>query len=203
MKDIIMESVDKLIEKHIQNEPRGTVFFPEDFKDYGSSGAVRIALHRLVTSGKIRRVAQGIYVRPVVSEYVGEVLPTAETVAGAIAKRDKARIIPTGSYALNILGLSTQIPLKAVYLTDGSPRLIKVGKRTILLKKTSPKNLSMEGELSGLVIQALKEIGDGKVRDEEEKKIIQILQKEDKNKLYHDIKLAPVWIANIMKKALQ
>lgn len=198
-----MESVDKLIEKHINKESRGTLFFPEDFMDYGSSGAIRVSLHRLVESGQIRRVAQGIYVRPVISQYVGEVLPSAEAVAIAIAKRDKARIIPTGVYALNTLGLSTQVPLKAVYLTDGSPRLIKIGNRTILFKKTSPKNLSTEGKISGLVIQALKEIGDGKVRDEEERKIIQLLQKEDKKKLQHDIKLAPVWVGNIMKKALQ
>jgi hypothetical protein len=197
-----MESVDKLIEKNINNMPKGTLFFPEDFSDYGSSGAVRLCLHRLTEKGQIRRVAKGIYVIPEISELVGEVIPTAEEVAYAIAKRDKARIIPTGIYALNALGLSTQIPMKAVYLTDGSPRLIKIGKRTILFKKASPKNLAVQGKISSLVIQALKQIGDGFVREDEEKRIIEILKKEEKEKLKYDIKLAPVWIAKHMKKAL-
>lgn len=199
---LLMESVDKQIEKHINKIPRGTLFFPEDFADYGSSGAVRLSLHRLVEKGSIKRVAQGIYVLPKISSLIGEVLPTAEEVAIAIAKRDKARIIPTGSYALNALGLSTQVPMNAVYLTDGSSRLIKVGRRTILFKKTSPKNLSTQGKYSGLVIQALKEIGNGYVREDEEQKVIDLLKSEEQDILRHDIKLAPAWISTIMKKAL-
>lgn len=197
-----MESVDKNITNYIDKTPRGKIFFPEDFKEYGSSGTIRLTLHRLVEKGEIKRIAQGVYVKPKISKLLGELTPTAEDVAIAIAKRDKARIIPTGVYAQNRLGLSTQVPTKAVYLTDGSPRLIKVGKRTILFKKTSPKNLSTKGEISSLVIQALKDIGNGLVTEDEEKKVINILKKEDVNNLKYDIKLAPVWIAEIMKKAL-
>ena len=197
-----MQSVDKIIEYHINNIHKGSMFFPEDFSEYGSSGAVRLALHRLTEKGKIRRVAQGIYIVPEISDFIGEIMPTAEEVAHAIAKRDKARIIPTGVYALNALGLSTQVPMKAVYLTDGSPRTIKVGKRTILFKRTNPKNLSTKGEISSLVIQALKNIRNGRIYEEEENKIIAILKKENETNLKHDIKLAPVWIAEIMKKAI-
>ena len=178
------------------------MYFPEDFSEYGSAGAIRIALHRLVTNNEIRRVAQGIYVRPKISQLVGEVMPTAEEVAKEIAKRDRARIIPTGSYALNALGLSTQVPLKLVFLTDGAPRTVKVGKRTISFKKTTPRNLSVKGKISALVIQALKAIGNRKVSKEEEKLIIRQLHSEDEKLLKHDIKLAPEWIANIMRKAL-
>jgi len=87
-------------------------------------------------------------------------------------------------------------------LTDGSPRVIKVGKRTIKFKKTTPKNLLAKGKISRLVIQALKEIGNGKVTEEEEQKIVALLRKEDEKDLKHDIALAPVWIQKIMKKAL-
>lgn len=197
-----MESIDKNITNHIDKTQRGKIFFPEDFSEYGSSGAIRLTLHRLVERGEIKRIAQGVYVKPKISKLLGELTPTAEDIAIAIAKRDKARIIPTGVYAQNRLGLSTQVPTKAVYLTDGSPRLIKVGRRTILFKKTSPKNLSTKGEISSLVIQALKDIGNGLVTEDEEKKVINILKKEDVNNLKNDIKLAPVWIAEIMKKAL-
>jgi hypothetical protein len=147
-------------------------------------------------------VAQGIYVLPKESSFLGKLIPSAEEVAEAIAKRDRIRTLPTGSYALNALGLSTQVPMNIVLLTDGSPREIKVGKRTIKFKKTTPKNLMTKGKISRLAIQALKEIGNGKVTDAEEKKIVNLLQKEDKTDLKHDIALAPVWIQKIIKKAL-
>src|SRR5690348_16562513 len=105
------ESTIKLIEQHVQNQPEGTIFFPDDFAAFGSSENVRKALERLQTSGKLTRVSQGIYVRPRHNPYIGEVLPTAEEVAAAIAKRDRARIVPTGTTALHALGLSTQVPM--------------------------------------------------------------------------------------------
>jgi len=192
---------NKIITK-IKKAGRGSLFFIDDFIGYGSSKAVSKALERLVAKGEISRVARGIYTRPKISSLVGEVMPDTEAVAKAIAKRDKARIIPTGSYALNVLGLSTQVPLKAVYLTDGAARKVTIGNRTILFKKTAPKNLATIGKISGLVIQALKEIGNGKVKEWEENKIIAALKKEEKHRLQHDIRLAPEWIRKIMKKAL-
>ena len=178
------------------------LLFPEDFDAIGTSEAVRLALHRLERKKEIRRVAQGIYVRPKISKLIGEMLPSIEEVASAIAKRDHIRIVPTGTYALNALGLSTQVPMKIVLLTDGSPREIKVGKRTIKLKKTTPKNLLAKGEISRLVIQALKEIGIDKMTHEERKKIIGLLKEENPQHLSHDISLAPVWIQKIMRRAL-
>lgn len=197
-----MESIGKKIERTIRRKPRGTLFFPDDFSKYGSSDAVRKALERLTDSEQIVRVAQGIYVRPEKSKYIGAVMPFAEAIADAIAKRDKIRTIPTGVYALNALGLSTQIPMKIVLLTDGSPREIKIGRRTIKFKKTTPANLLAKGKISRLVIQALKEMGNGKVSVEDEHKILDLLRKEDRKDLEHDIFLAPVWIKKIMKKAL-
>ena len=129
-------------------------------------------------------------------------MPTAEEVAEGIAKRDKIRIVPTGVYALHALGLSTQIPLKLVFLTDGAARTINVGKRTIKLKRTTPKNLMAKGKISSLVIQALREIGKDMVRPVELKQIVKLLKKEDLQLLKHDIKLAPEWIKQIMKKAI-
>lgn len=197
-----MESVEFKVERYIETLSRGTLLFPEDFSEFGSSEAIRKALQRLEEKGVIRRVAQGIYVRPIISTYIGEVLPSAEEVAVAITKRDRVRTLPTGSYALNALGLSTQVPMNIVLLTDGSPRKIKVGKRTIKFKKTTPKNLLAKGVISRLVIQALKEIGRNRLTADEEEKIIELLKKENPQDLLHDIPLAPVWIQVIMKKAL-
>lgn len=197
-----MQSIERKIEKAIKSKPKGSIIIPSDFHNYGSSTAIRKAFERLVDKKLIIRVAQGIYVRPKINELIGPILPTAEEIAAGIAKRDKIRTVPTGNYALNALGLSTQIPMNIVLLTDGSPREIKVGKRTIKFKKTTPKNLLAKGKISSLVIQALKEIGNGKLSKLEEQKIIQLLQKEDPKALAHDIELAPVWIQKIMKEAL-
>jgi len=198
-----MQSVEKQIKERISRKNKGTLLFPDDLHDLGSSEAVRLALHRLEREGFIRRISQGIYVQPKISEYIGEILPSAEEVAQGIAKRDKIRLVPTGAYALNALGLSTQVPMKLVFLTDGAPRLIKLGKRSIKLKKTTPKNLSAKGQISGLVIQALREIGKDKLTSSEEEKITELLRKENIKDLKHDIQLAPVWIRIIMQKALR
>lgn len=198
-----MQSVEKQIEKSIKSKPKGSLVLPDDYLSCGSSEAIRKALERLVKKQFIARVAQGIYVRPKISKLIGPILPTAEEVAEVIAKRDRIRTLPTGSYALNALGLSTQVPMNIVLLTDGSPREIKVGKRKIKFKKTTPKNLMAKGRISRLVIQALKEIGNGKVSEEEEKKIIDLLRKEDIKVLKHDTALTPVWMQKIMKKAFR
>ena len=197
-----MTSVEDKILQHIEAFPKGELFLPSDFSELGSSEAVRLSLFRLEKEGVITRVARGIYVRPRESRLIGKLTPTAEEVAEAIAKRDKIRTTPTGSYALNALGLSTQVPMNIVLLTDGSPREIKVGKRKIKFKKTTPKNLMAKGKISRLVIQALKEIGNGKVTAVEEQKIMDVLKKENEKDLKHDIVLAPVWIQKIMRKAL-
>lgn len=104
--------------------------------------------------------------------------------------------------ALNALGLSTQVPLNIVYLTDGSARTVKIGNRTIKFLKASPKNLAAIGAISSLVIQALKEIGKDNVVEDEIKIVIRQLKKEEPYHLEHDIKLAPEWIRIIMRKAI-
>jgi len=198
-----LKSIDDHIITKIKKARGGSLFFIEDFLHFGSSEAIRKALERLVNKGLISRISRGIYARLKTHEMFGEIMPSAEEIAQAIAKRDKARIIPTGVLALNALGLSTQVPMKSVYLTDGSARTITMGKRTIKFKKSSPRNLSAIGPISSLVIQALKEIGKDHVTDEEIEKVLKHLEKEESYRLAHDIKLAPEWIRIIMRKALK
>lgn len=195
-------SVESTVFERIKKSKRGFIFFVEDFLTAGNAKAVNKALERLAAKGEIERVATGIYTRPRYSKIVGYMMPSAEDVAVAIARRDKARIVPTGAYALNRLGLSTQVPLNAVYLTDGAARKIKIRNRTVLFKKATPKNLAATGDISGLVIQALKTIGINRVEPHEEKRILELLRKEKRDRLEHDIVLAPEWIRVIMRKAL-
>lgn len=196
------KSIDDHIIDKVKAYRKQRLFFTEDFVAVANAKAVGKALERLTESKYLIRVATGIYARHKTDTLVGDILPTTEQIAEAIAKRDQARIVPTGAYALNALGLSTQVPMNVVFLTDGSARKIKVGKRTILFKKTSPKNLAAKGNISKLVIQAMKTIGKDNVKDSEVEKILLLLKEENVEYLKYDIKLAPEWIRKIMKRAL-
>jgi len=200
--EVMHISTDDHIVKRIKDYKSQRLFFVDDFIDIANYKAVSKALERLAGKDVLIRVAKGIYARYKEDAVLGVILPTTEQIAKAIAKRDEARIIPTGAYALNALGLSTQIPLNVVYLTDGTPRKIKAGNRTIQFKKTSPKNLAAKGKISSLVIQALKAIGKDKVTEDERKKILELLKREKTTDLEHDIRLAPEWMRKIMKEAL-
>lgn len=199
-----MDNTEKKIIERINKAPGKTIFFTEDFREMGSPEAVKVALHRIVKRNIISRLARGIYAKPEYSKLLGaELMPGVEEIAKAIAKRDRAKIIPTGSYALNAIGLSTQMQMNFVYLTDGEPRKIKVGEATITFKRTAPKNLSYKNQMCMLVVQALKEIGNGKVTKTEKAKIVELLKQVEYSELKHDIALAPQWIAEIMAQAQQ
>jgi hypothetical protein len=197
-----MQMLENQILTKIKKAKRGTLFFVDSFIRFGGQKAVSKALQRLVSKGEIIRVSPGIFVRPQSDPVIGTVIPNADQIALAISKRDKARIVPTGIYSLNKLGISAQVPLNIVYLTDGSPRKIKLGKNIITLKKTAPKNVAALGKISKLVIQALKYLSRKNV---DEKVITQIhskLKNESRIYLEHDILLAPEWIRKIMRPVL-
>lgn len=197
------ESTENKVIERFKKAKRGTVFFTDDFLRFGTAKNISKTLERLVDKNEITRVSRGIYTRPEINKQLGITLsPSTETIARAIARRDRARIIPTGQYALNVLGLSTQIPMNAVYLTDGAARKITIGKRTILFKKTTPRNLAAIGEISGMVIQGLKALGKNELSEDETSQVVAILKKEKSERLRHDIRLAPEWIRSIMKTAL-
>ena len=190
--------VENKVAETLTKMQKGTILFVDDFLDFGNSESIKKALFRLKEKGLLISVAHGIYLYPKKDKDLGVLYPSAEEIAVAIAKRDKARIIPTGVQALNKLGLSTQIPLKVVFLTDGAARTVKIGKRTITFKKTSPKNLLAKGEISGLAIQALKSIGQDKIENDVLTRLLIILKKEKKENILHDAKLAPAWINKIL-----
>ena len=175
------------------------MFFAEDFYQYGSPGNIRLTLFRLENEGVLERLAQGIYLKPKRDPLLGTIYPSIEEIAKQIAQRDKARIAPTGVFALYLLGLTTQIPLKAVYLTDGSQREIKIGNRTIQLKKTVPRSFAIKDELLHLIVQAFKEIGEKKVTGEFLKMIQPHISQLNEQVLQTQLKYAPVWIQKTIK----
>ena len=199
----MLESLDDKAFSKIKKAKGGSLFFIDDFLKFGNAKSIGKALERLVDDNKIHRVARGIYARLETDPILGPVNPSAEEIAQAIAKRDKARIVPSGSLAMNALGLSPQVPMNIVFLTDGSARKIQLGKRKIIFKKTSPRNLSTIGKISTLAIQALKEIGKDKITQQEVDLILDRIKKEDPYRLEHDIRFAPEWVRVILRKALK
>jgi hypothetical protein len=194
--------IERRIAEALNTFLKGSIVFVDDFLDFGNPESVKKSLFRLEEKDVLVRLAHGIYLYPKVDKELGILYPSTEDIAKAIARRDKARIVPTGIHALNKLGLSTQVPLKVVYLTDGAARSIKVGKRTITFKKTTPKNLMTKGEISSLVIQALKTIGRSKVDEKTLRKIRSILKNESQEQIIHDARLSPAWINKILTQAV-
>lgn len=192
------QSIENKVLEYLKHRQKGKMYFTNDFATLGTSESIRKSLSNLVKKDILIRLTQGIYLYPKIDKELGVLYPSVDDVCRAIAKRDKARIEPTGIFALHSLGLSTQIPVNVVYLTDGIPRKIKYGNRTIKFKKTAPKNLAMKGKVSSLVITALKQIGKENVSQEVELQLTKALKKESVENVKHDAQLAPVWISKLI-----
>ena len=167
--------------------------------DLGSRQAVDLALHRLWKKGKIRRLARGVYDYPKQHPVLGALSPSPDAIARALAGRDRTRLQPSGAYAANALGLSEQVPAKAVFLTDGPSRTVKIGSTTIQLRRTTPRNMEAAGRLSGLVIQALRELGQEHVTPERVEHLRRTLPADKRRGLLKDLRLAPAWMHPILR----
>lgn len=194
------QAIDSRILAAIHSRGRGSVFVPADFLDIGSRDAVDVALHRLARQGTIRRLSRGVYDFPMEHPVLGQLAPSAEAVAQALAGRDCARLQPAGAYAANALGLSQQVPAKAVFLTDGPTRTVKIGPMTIQLRRTTPRNMEAAGRLSGLLIQALRELGQEHVTQERREHLKRTLPADKRRELLSDLRLAPAWMHPIFRE---
>ena len=192
------QSIENKVIEYLKNKKKGKIYFSNDFASLGNSESIRKSLSNLVKKEVLIRLTQGIYLYPKIDKEFGVLYPSVDDVCRAIARRDKARIEPTGIFALHSLGLSTQIPVNVVYLTDGIPRKIKYGNRAIKLKKTAPKNLAMKGKVSSLVVSALKQLGKENVTQEVKLQLVKALKKESIENIQHDARLAPEWISRII-----
>ena len=195
----ISKNSDSQIVSRIYGHGRGWVFTPNHFKDLGSRDAIASALKRYKQSGLIRQLARGLYDYPKTDPELGPLQPSTDDIAMALAGRDAARLQPTGAYAANLLGLSTQVPMKVTYLTDSLSRTVQIGKRQITLKRTTPRNMATAGKVSGLVIQALRHLGQVHVDKQVIAQLDRVLDEQAKSQLMKDIRYAPAWIADIIR----
>jgi hypothetical protein len=194
------QSIEKEVFSRICDRGKGSVVVPGDFLDLGSRQAVDLALHRLAKKGAIRHLARGLYDLPTQHPVLGLLAPSADAVAQALAGRDRTRLQPAGAYAANALGLSEQVPAKAVFLTDGPSRMVKVGTMTVELRRTTPRNMATAGRLSGLVIQALRELGKDHVTPARVEHLKRTLPADERRELLSDLPLAPAWMHPIFRE---
>ena len=189
------------IEERIRNSPKGTIFLTSDFTDLASSDAANKALLRLEEAGLIRRILFGVYEHPDYNEFLGEyVEPSPDMVARALARKFGWTIVPCGDTALNMLGLSTQVPATWLYVSDGTYKEYTYGNTTIRFKRTTNKEISKISYKTALVIQALKALGKDNVDDTVLTKLRNNLIDSEKQALLSEAKTVTSWIYEYIKQ---
>lgn len=197
------QSTDSRVLARIKHHPRGWVFSPADFRDLGSSTAVRLALMRYARNGTIRKAGRGLYDRPRELRRLGPLPPSLDQVVKAVQARDRSRVQPSGAHAANLLGLSPQVPVRAVFLTDGRARRVRLKNQEIVFKHASPRQMATAGRVAGTVIQALRWLGEDKIDPATVAALRRRLTADDKRQLLEDLRYAPAWVAEIMRKVAQ
>lgn len=190
---IVIASVPDQIMRRARARGRGGVFTPSDFLDVAARSTVDQALSRLVKNGKLRRLARGLYDFPKVHPKLGPLSPAPDDVAQALARETGSQVQIAGARAANALGLSTQVPAKSTYLTNGPSRRVVLGKRVVDLRHASPKHLIAPGSPAGTVVQALRHVGPVRAAD-----VAQVaarrLTANDKRTLASTAIQAPAWM---------
>lgn len=198
----MQKTVEHKVRAKITYARYGEVFFVSTFHQFDVEYVTKL-LAQFEKEGLITRIAKGVYVKAKKTRF-GVVYPSAFELVTEIAKRDKAKIFPTGDTAANRLGFSTQVPMNASFLTSGSSRKLKLGNRTVTLTHGSPKKFAYKGKLMPELVQALRSIGKDNITESVEKRVAQLLSATlETETIEHDLLLAPVWIRQIIKRNLK
>lgn len=196
----LKQPIEKSIIIRIYGRGKGSVCGSSDFLDLGSRGAVDLSLSRLVKKGILRRLARGVYVYPEKNRLLGELSPRPEEVAKALARRGAQKLLPSGAFAANLLGLTEQVPAKVEYLTDGPSRTAMIRNLPVVLKQSTPARLATAGRVSGTVAQALRFLRKEQVDDSVVARLRERLSAGDKEQLIRDIPLVPAWVGAVFRK---
>jgi len=196
-----MQTMRDQIVARIERLGEGKAFSAKDFLDIASRGSIDMALASLTRSGTIRRLRRGLYDMPKVNTALGGKLsPDIDEAAQAIARRQRWKIMPEGAWAANLLGLSTQVPAKIIYLTDGPNNDVAIGRRSIHFKHARPKVMAgLEGKFA-LVVQALRHLGKEGIAPREIEKLRSALSPAEKRRLVKDTRFGVDWIYEVAKK---
>ena len=195
------QSIEKKIVNYIYGKGRGWAFSPKEFSQFGSRGSIDISLHRLLKKGTIRRVTRGIYDYPAFSSFLNTKLnPDIDQVAGAIARKFGWQIQPSGPAALNLMGISTQVPGRFVYLSSGPDRSYQIGNIKLQFQHTVLKEIGFKLAESAILVQGLRSLGKENITDAVIKEMSKWLKPFLKSKILKDTKTATDWIYQAIKK---
>jgi hypothetical protein len=199
-----MSTIQDDILDRIRGHDRGKVFTPKDFLDLGSRDAADQSLSRLVRNGEIQRLGRGIYHYPRVNERLGiPIGPDPDEIAEALGRQTGTRVLPSGAAAANRLGLSTQVPAKPVYLTDGRTRQVRIGGMVFQIRHAAPKELSAASRTSAMVFQALRHLGRTAIDDRVIARLRRVLSADQRQQLLRDSRYTTDWIAAIVRQVAQ
>ena len=193
-------SVYDKLRRQIEKRLPGAVFVTREFLDLGSRAAVDEALSRLAHEGVIRRLGRGLYDFPRLHPVFGPVPADPDQIAAALARKTGSRLQSAWGQAANALGLSTQVPARAVYLTDGRRRSVQVGGQTIELRHAEPRSLAGAGRTEGMVIQALRHLGPEQINAEVIGRLRQTLTAREKAALGREALNAPEWLVPTLQE---
>jgi Family of unknown function (DUF6088) len=203
MEDEVMSAVANTITRRIRAKRRGWVFTPKDFLDVGGRATVDQTLSRLARKGVVRRLDHGLYDYPKQHDKLGTLSPSADDLAQAIATKTGDQIFPSGAAAANYLGLSTQVPARPVYLTNGSSRTKKVAGRTIVLKHARVPIMNRMTDKANFMLQALSYLGQNSIDDRLIQKCVDRLDDRDMKDLSVSVPRIPGWMADVILKMQQ
>lgn len=198
-----MKNAIDTVVKRIRAKRRGWVFTPSDFLDIGNRAAIDQILSRLTKKGMIRRIGRGIYDFPKQHAVLGTLSPDSDSIARAVSAKGGNKIYPSGAMAANILGLSTQVPAKPVYLTNGSSKSITIGKQVVTLRHARIPLLDNVPDIVNLTFQALNYLGKQNIDNKVIQRFSTILGDKDINYINQSISHVPGWIADTVHKIKQ
>ncbi|PVY94641.1 hypothetical protein C7381_104147 [Ezakiella coagulans] len=196
-----MSSYTEKISDKINGFDSNKVFFANDFLDIASYETVRKILNRMVNEGKIKRVSDGFYYNPRYSELIGEYEAVSiHELALAIARKYNWNIAPCSSTALNLIGLSTQVPTHYKYISSGRYKKYTIGHTVLEFKKVNPGEIANMSLKTATVIQAIKSLGKENINSEVIRKIREYLTEEEISDLMDEAKSVPSWIYEVIRE---
>ncbi|MDU5923221.1 MAG: DUF6088 family protein [Finegoldia magna] len=196
-----MNSYLDQIKNRINDFDSRKVFINNDFLDIAGNETVRRTLNQLVSENKIKRVINGFYYNPIYSELIGEYEAVSiHELALAIARKYNWNIAPYNSTALNLLGLSTQVPTHYKYISSGRYKEYKIGDSILEFKKVNPGEIANMSLKSATVIQAIKSLGKENITNEVIQKIRESLTEKERTDLMNESKSVPAWIYEVIRE---
>lgn len=193
-------STANAILKRIWAKHRGFVFTPKEFAHLGTRAAVDQALSRLQRSGRIHRIARGVYEFPKIHPKIGLLSPSPEAVAKAIVKGSGCRIAVSPAKAANLLGLSTQVPMQNIFWTEGASRTIRINNQTVYLKHVAPSKMIGAGTGAGIVIQAVRSLGKERIHEIPIHALAKRLPSRVKRAVRRLVAAAPAWSQPVLNQ---